>query len=508
MTYTVLILIAALIIIAAIYIVTENLMHIHVDRVDANQAKSGTSISTLFKKRPPSYVDSDLVRLKKGHNIKLNGHIASDDIRDIQIATFAIQPPNFVGISPIPKLTVEVGDEVLAGDQLFFDKKRPQINYVAPVSGEVVAINRGQKRSIAEVVILADKDRSFRELDAVDLDTVSRERLVSFILDSGAWPMIRQRPFNIVADESVVPTNIFVSTFHTAPLAPDLSVVVRGNEEAFTTGIKLLSKLTSGDVHLGLDANGSEPPAEIYRNVPNAQKHWFEGPHPTGNVGVQIHHTHPVDASSPAWVVGVQEVITLGKLITQRKFDATRIVALTGESIAEPCYVRTMQGAKIGDLLADQRVGEDDRCISGDVLAGSRKLADGYLNFFDDQVTVIPEGKHFELFGWLSPFKLKPTVSRALPAYYFSSPLKVDTNTQGEERAFVVTGQYERMLPMDIYPQHLMKAILTKDFEKMEGLGIYELVEEDVALCEFACTSKQPLQHILRSGLNIMLEQG
>ncbi|NND06200.1 MAG: Na(+)-translocating NADH-quinone reductase subunit A [Saprospiraceae bacterium] len=505
MSYIILILIAAIIFLAAVYIVTENL-------IDISAAKSGTSVSGgssgLLKPKAPKYVDGPFVQLKKGHDINLEGKILSDEVADVSVSTYAIQPPNFVGMSPIPKLTVDQGDEVKAGDQIFFDKKRPAIKYVAPVSGEIVAINRGEKRSIAEVVILADKEQQYRALDSIDLDTISRDDLVAFLLDCGAWPMIRQRPFNIVADEKIVPTNIFISTFDTAPLAPDLSIAVKGNEQAFATGIKLLSKLTTGDVHLGLSANGKAPTAEIFGNVDHTKKHWFAGPHPAGNVGVQIHHIKPVSAASPAWTLGVQEVITLGKLINASRFDVSRIVAITGESVVKPKYVRVIQGAKISDLLADQQVPDDARCISGDVLAGTRKLPEGFLNYYDDQLTVIPEGKHFQLLGWLTPFKMQPTVSKALPAYYLNSTFKVDTNTYGEERAFVVTGQYERMLPMDIYPQHLMKAILIRDFEKMEGLGIYELVEEDVALCEFACTSKQPLQHILRSGLNVMLEQG
>jgi Na+-transporting NADH:ubiquinone oxidoreductase subunit A len=243
--------------------------------------------------------------------------------------------------------------------------------------------------------------------------------------------------------------------------------------------------------------------------VPHAEKHWFRGEHPSGNVGVQIHHISPVSASKPVWTLGLQEVITVGKLITERKLDMTRIVAVVGEPLEKPQYVRTKLGAKLSELLAGQKSEEGDRWISGDVLSGKTKNKEGFLNFYDDQLTVIPEGDHLTLFGWLLGGRIKPSTSRTLPGFYMQkNNFKVDTNTNGEERAFVVTGQYEQLLPMDIYPQHLMKAIITQDFEKMEGLGIYELVEEDVALCEFACTSKQPLQHILRSGLDIMREQG
>ncbi|MCL4113853.1 UNVERIFIED_CONTAM: hypothetical protein GTU68_043603 [Idotea baltica] len=405
-------------------------------------------------------------------------------------------------------MNLEEGAEVLAGEPLFFDKKRPSIQYVSPVSGEVVGINRGSKRSIVEVVILADKEQKFKEVAAIDIDTISREELVSFLLENGGWTMLRQRPYDIVPEEDVVPDNIFISTFDTAPLAPDYSVIISGQEAHFQAGVKLLSKLTSGKVHVGLDANGDTAPSTAFSTVEFAEKHWFSGPHPSGNVGVQIHHTAPI-GKGLAWICGVQEVITLGKLLTERKFDTSRIVAIGGEGISAPRHVTTKQGAKLSDLLAGEDLGSLQRIISGDVLSGKAKSGDSYLNFYDDQVSVIPEGKEYELFGWLLPSLAKPSVSRTFPGFLFKDmQYDVTTNTHGEERAFVMTGQYEELLPMDIYPQHLMKAILTQDFEKMEGLGIYELSEEDIALCEFACTSKQPLQHILRSGLDIMREQG
>ncbi len=505
---TTLVIVAALVFLAAVYVVSENLLGLEAKRYGINGLGKGDNFfKRFFRKKAPAFVDGPYTRLIRGHNILLKGEATKEKIL-ADGHTFAVQPGNFIGMSPIPKLVVEKGQEVLAGEEIFFDKKRPRIKYVSPVSGEIAEVNRGEKRSIKEVVILADKDQKFRELPQVDLETIGREELVEFLLESGAWPLLKQRPYDIVANPDDVPENIFVSTFDTAPLAPDLDFIITGQEKPFEKGIELLTKLTQGKVFLGLNANGSAP-NPIFTKCKGAEKQWFSGPHPAGNVGVQIHHIAPVSNGKEAWVLGVQDVITMGKLITDRRFDASRIIAVTGQALSQPRYVETKVGAKISDLLKGESLDGDLRFISGDVLSGKAKQRDGFVNFYDDQVTIIPEGREYELFGWLLPFKMRPSISRTFPGFLFkNTKYEVNTNTHGEERAFVMSGQYEQVLPMDIYPQHLMKAIVTKDFEKMEGLGIYELNEEDVALCEFVCTSKQPLQHILRSGLELMREQG
>ncbi|MCB9284961.1 MAG: Na(+)-translocating NADH-quinone reductase subunit A [Lewinellaceae bacterium] len=484
------------------------------DNVLALETREGGKKSprtrSLARSKVPSYVNGGPVKLlKKGYDILLEGEPSKEVQVATDVRTFAVQPGNFPGLSPIPKVLVEAGAEVKAGDPLFFDKNRPEVQYVAPVSGEVVAVNRGTKRSIAEVVILADKDIKYRQLDAPDYGKCSREELVSFLQANGAWPFIRQRPFNVLADAQDVPVNIFISTFDSAPLAPDLNLVVAGREAAFQEGLNVLNKLTSGKVILGLDARGTEAPSSAFTQAANADKYWFQGKHPVGNVGVQIHHIAPINNSDKVWTLGVQDVITLGAMFSERRFNAERVVALTGAELKQPKYVRTYLGASLTELLKDNLASDHVRIISGDVLSGDQKNQDSYLNFYDDQVTVIKEGDYFEAFGWLTPSEMRPTVSRTFRNFLFPNRrYKADTNTHGEKRAFVVTGQYEDFLPMDIYPQHLMKAILVNDFEKIEGLGIYELVEEDVALCEFACTSKQPLQKILRQGLEMVHEQG
>ena len=450
--------------------------------------------------------DGNTIVLTKGQDLHLETVAEKVINDDVKAKTFAVRPPDFFNISPIPKVVVAVGDEVKAGDPIFFDKKRPEIQYAAPVSGEVVAINRGAKRSISEVVILADKEIQSRKYDAFDMEASDREALVNYLLGSGIWPYLRQRPYNIVADPATVPSNIFVSTFDTAPLAPDLSFVVQGQEDAFQKGLDVLGKLTEGKVYLGIDGRGGNV-SGAFSNAQGVTTQAFKGKHPAGNVGVQIHHISPVNNKNIAWTIGVQEVITLGNLFLHQQFNASRIVAVAGE-VNNPQYVRTFQGANVGDLVAGNLKDGEYRLISGDVLSGKKKDKSHFMGFFDDQISVIREGKYFEMLGWLIPQSKRPTVSKSFVGGFMPSrKVTADTNTHGEKRAFVVSGQYEDMLPMDIYPQYLLKSIIVGDFEKMEGLGIYEVVEEDLALCEFACTSKQPLQNILRKGLNEMLEQ-
>ncbi len=285
--------------------------------------------------------------------------------------------------------------------------------------------------------------------------------------------------------------------------------MVKGKGEAFQAGLDVLNKLTHGKVYLGLNANGTAAPSSVFTDAKGVEKRWFHGQHPAGNVGIQIHHICPIHPKDEVWTLGVQEVITLGAIFSERRYNAERIVALTGAELKAPKYVRTYVGANLAQLLDGNVANDHVRIISGDVLSGEKKAADSYLNFYDDQITVVEEGDYYDMFGWLLPGKSAPSASRSYPDFLFpGTTYKADTNTHGEKRAFVVTGQYEDVLPMDIYPQHLMKAILTNDYEKMEGLGICELVEEDVALCEFVCTSKQPLQQILRQGHEMMQEQG
>ncbi len=401
-------------------------------------------------------------------------------------------------------MVVEVGDSVKAGDVLFYDKKLDRIKFCAPVSGQVIEINRGLKRSIASIVILGDREQQYRGY-TLPATTAPREELVEFLLESGVWPGIRQRPYNMVANPDLVPRDIFVSTFDSGPLAPDMNLALSGKENEFQAGLDVLNRLTDGLVYLGLDGRRDAP--SPYAGMRGVQKRYFRGAHPSGNVGTQISLIHPAGAGeNTVWTLGVNEVLAIGELFANGQFNTRRLVALGGYAISSPTHVYTYGGANVGELLKGQVIDDNARVISGDILSGTAVGTEGYLGFFDNQVSAIDEGNEAELFGWLLPIKPRASISPTIPV--LSEQLEITTNSHGEKRAFVVNNDYEQVFPLDIYLQQLMKSIIVNDFESMEGLGIYELVEEDVALAEFACVSKQPLQQILRQGLDTMREQG
>ncbi|MBK9733985.1 MAG: Na(+)-translocating NADH-quinone reductase subunit A [Saprospiraceae bacterium] len=492
----------------AMLALASNLMKIEAAKNGLDEEKNNFSVfpglNDLFKPKKPSFVtEGSFHKLKSGFDINLEGS-AKGPVQTVQVTRYALKPTDFFGMSPIPKVTVEVGAEVKAGDILFFDKKKPEVQYASPVSGEVVDILRGEKRSIAQVVILSDKKMSYTKYTAPDIQKVDRETLVAFMMSCGLWPLINERPYDVVPAATTIPVNIFVSTFDTAPLAPDSSLIIQGNETAFQKGLDVLVALTSGKVHLGLDARGAGKAAAGFVQAKNVEKHWFSGPHPAGNVGVHIHHVAPIKTGDKVWTLGVQEVVTIGQMFLKGEYHAERIVAITGAELLEPKYVKTYQGASIADLIKGNIKEGNNRVISGDVLSGKQTEVNGFLGFRDDQITVVKEGNEYELFGWLLPLAPRPSISGTIPSFGKDHKFEANTNTHGEKRAFVVSGQYESVLPMDIYPQHLMKAILTNNIEKMEGLGLAELTEEDIALCEFVCTSKNPLQSILRQGLETL----
>lgn len=445
---------------------------------------------------------SRFVKIKRGLNIRLLGE-ANKVFSDLPLPeTFAIKPTNFIGVTP--KLLVKQGDEVQAGTPLFNDKNNEATKFCSPVSGEVIEIIRGEKRKILEVKILADKEITYTAFNKANPNDLRREEIIQELLNSGVWPFIRKRPFGIIANPNETPKSIFISAFDSNPLAPDNNFIMQGNDEDFQTGLDALQKLTDGKVHLNINADTT--PDKGFTNSKGVEINKISGPHPAGNVGVQIHHIDPVNKGEVVWCLNPQDVLILGRLFNQGKFDAGRVVALTGSQIENPKYYKTIVGSAIKNIISDGglKAGEN-RIISGNVLTGKQISSDGYLDFYDSQITVIPEGHEHEFMGWLAPGFRKFSVSRTF--FSWLTPNKkhdLNTNMHGEERPFVVTGEYEKVFPMDIYPVQLLKSILIEDIEMMENLGIYEVVEEDFALCEFVCTSKIESQDIIRRGLDLV----
>ncbi len=443
--------------------------------------------------------------LKKGMNILLKGE-SENHMIEVHTSRYAIQPFNFNNTNPIPKVVVEEGNEVLAGDPLFFDKKHPDVFFVSPVSGEMTGIVRGAKRAVNQVNVLADRDIKYKKLNSPDIASSDRATIREFLKKNGGWPLFKQRPFNILPDNEGNPRDIFISTFDTAPLAGEMSIKIDGRYEAMQKGIDVLHKLTDGKVFMGMDGRkGVELPREL-TELHGVEKHYFSGPHPCGNVGVQIHHIASIKKNDMVWTIGVQELITLGNMFLLDIYDAQRIVNTSGNAAENPSYIKTYVGADLSEIIPTAFGNSGSRVISGNVLHGNKKDENPFLDFYSNQITIIPEGDYYEMFGWLIPHTMRPSASHSYPNFLFKElTYNVDTNKHGERRAFVMTGEYEEMLPINTYPQQLFKAIVTQNIDRMEGLGIYELVEEDVALCEFVCTSKQPIQKILREGLDYML---
>lgn len=443
-------------------------------------------------------------RIKRGLNIPLKGK-AEKVIRNADPARYyGVKPEDFNGIRT--KLMAWPGDRVKAGTPLFYNKLQPHVKYPSPVSGKVSRVNRGEKRKILEVVVEADSIMEYEDFGKGEPQDMSREDIVDKLTQSGLWAFIRQRPYSIAANPEDDPKAIFISGFNTAPLAPDNDFLIKGEGEDFQRGVDALTKLTSGKVHLNL--NSDYPPSEVFTKTKGVQINWFTGPHPAGNVGVQINRIDPINQGEVVWYVYPQDIITIGRLFGKGIYDASKVLALTGSEVKKPIYYRLLRGASIENLVRDNVETGNLRYISGNVLTGKKISSEGYLGFYDDQVTVIPEGDYHEFLGWAKPGFNKFSMSRTFFSWLQPNRrYRLDTNLHGGERAYVVSGEYEKVFPMDIYPVQLIKAIMIEDIELMEKLGIYEVDEEDFALCEFVCTSKTPVQSIVRQGLDMMREE-
>ncbi len=444
---------------------------------------------------------SKTIKLTKGYDIKLVGAADKKIVDATTPKTIAVQPTDFR--YKRFKVLVEPGAEVKAGSPLMYDKEHPDVKITAPHSGEVVEVRRGEKRVLEAIIILADKQNEFEDFGSASPSALSSEQIREKMLNSGVWSLLRQRPFNMIPSPQTAPKSIFISAFDSAPLAPSIDLIVEGEAEAFQAGLDALKKLTAGNIHLNIHATETKSP--VFLNAKGVQINKISGPHPAGNPGVQIHHIDPIKKGDTVWVVNPQEVIIIGRLFLTGKYDSRRVVATTGSEFTTKQYYRTWTGANVSELTSGKLTATKNRVISGNVLTGTKIGPDGHLGFFDNQLTAIPEGDDMEFFGWLLPSYPRPDISKSFPwAFQKNREFAVNTNTHGEQRAFVVTGQYEKVLPMDILPTYLLKSIMYKDIDEMEQLGIYEVAEEDFALCEFVCTSKIPVQKIVREGLDFI----
>ena len=448
---------------------------------------------------------SNDIRIRKGLDISLLGS-AERQTKELPLASlYCLKPSDFHLV--IPKLVAREGAVVKAGDTIFYDKRDERVLFPSPVSGTITEIIRGERRKILEIRITPDNVQSFQDFGKKNVVDLSAEQIKAHLLQSGCWPFIKQRPYDVIANPNGQPKAIFVSACKTNPLAPDYDYVLKGKEQALQTALTALSKLTTGKVHVSVFKDSSLSP---FRNLKDIEIHNVSGPHPAGNVSTQIAHISPINKGEVVWVVTPQDLVVIGELFLTGKLNLTRTVALTGSQVENPHYVTAIAGAQISGVVGAQvKDATNTRIISGDVLTGHKVDEKGFLGYYDDQITAIPEGNDYDLFGWAKPISNKISLTRALTFSWLNPKKKynLNTNTNGEHRAFVVTGMYEEVFPLDIYPMQLLKACLYKDLDELENLGAYEVAPEDFALTEFVCVSKQPHQQIIREGLDLMMAE-
>ena len=448
---------------------------------------------------------SNNIYLKQGLNIPIAGVAAQETKKVIVPDVVAVKPTDFRGL--VPKLLVREGDKVLAGTPVLADKMSQNILFASPVSGVVAEVVRGEKRKLLEVRIKADETQEYVDYGTKRVAEMSAEQIKEALLAAGLWPALTQRPYGIIANPEVKPKAIFVSAFSTAPLAADSEFTLKDEVANIQTAIDALGKLTDGGVHLSINSeNYSGTP---FHKLNNVIVHTFSGKHPAGNVGVQIHHISPIRKGETVWTTSLHMLAAIGKLFNTGKYDVSRKIAVTGPKAIAPAYVDGLPGISMKDIKEFYNASENLRFVSGDVLTGKNIGAEGFLGFHDNQVTILEEGDKYELLGWAKPFR--PSLFSSSRTYFsWLTPKKkydMDTNLHGGPRAFVVNDVYGKVLPMELYPVYLLKACLANDIDKMEKYGIYEVLEEDLALCEYVCPSKIYIQQIITDGIALMLKE-
>ena len=443
---------------------------------------------------------ANVIKLRKGLDINLKGIAAKELVSVKEPGIYSLVPDDFTGVKP--KVVVKEGENVLAGGPLFVDKNHPEVKFVSPVSGVVTSVERGERRKVLNIIVKADEKQQYVEFGKMNLAELNAEQVKEALMNAGLFAFFRQRPFDVVPDPTDAPQAIFISAFDSAPLAPDFELALKGEEANFQTGLNALAKMAKTYLSISVKQK-----SEALTQAKNVILTAFDGPHPAGNVGVQINHLAPIAKGNVVWTIGAEAVIFIGRLVNTGRVDLTRTVAVTGSEVLKPAYCKLKVGAQLTEVFKGNVTTDKDlRYISGNPLTGKKVAADGYLGAFHSQLTVIPEGDEtHEMLGWIMPRFKEYSTSRS----YFSWLLgkkqyKIDARIKGGERHMIMSGEYDAVFPMDIYPEYLVKAIIAGDIDRMEALGIYEVAPEDFALCEFVCSSKVEVQRIVRAGLDML----
>lgn len=445
-----------------------------------------------------------VIKIRKGLDIHLKGK--SEKVKT------GISLSDEVGLSPLsfpgltPKVVVKDGDHVKAGEALFVNKRCQSVSFASPVSGIVTSVVRGERRKVLNVILKPDTTQEFVDFGKKNVEALSRQEVVDSLLASGLFGYINQLPYAVSTTPETNPKSIYVSALRDKPLAADFEFELIGNENDFQTGLTALSKIAK--TYLGI---GRSQSSENLRGAKDVEVNIFDGPCPAGNVGVQINNTNPINKGEVVWTVDPTVVIFFGRLFNHGKVDLRRIIAVAGSEVKKPAYAEVVVGQKISSILSNNIPADNShlRIINGNVLTGHKCSIDDFLDAQASEVTVIPEGDDAdELLGWIRPRLSQYSTSHS----YFSwltgkKEYALDARIKGGERHMIMSGEYDKVLPMDIYAEYLVKAVIAGDIDKMESLGIYEVSPEDFALPEFVDSSKLPLQSIIRNGLDMLRKE-
>lgn len=447
---------------------------------------------------------ANVIKLRKGLDINLKGKAAKQKFSVKAAALYALVPDDFVGMTP--KVVVREGDKVKAGDALFVNKKQTDVKFASPVSGVVQAVVRGDRRKVLRVVVEADKDQQYVDFGQKQVASLDGDAVVKALLEAGLFGYINQLPYAVSTTPDQKPRAVFVSALRDMPLAGDFEYELQGNEEDFQTGLTALSKVAP--VYLGV---GAKQTSKALTEAKDVEVNVFDGPCPAGNVGVQVNNIAPVNKGEVVWTVDPTAVIFFGRLFRTGKVDLRRLVAVAGSEITKPEYAEVLVGQPIADLLEGKLAAKDHvRIINGNPLTGRKATMDDFVGGHTSEIIVIPEGDNVdEMLGWILPRTNDFSVSHSYFSWLFgkNKEYALDARVKGGERHMIMSGEYDKVLPMDIYAEYLIKAIIAGDIDRMEQLGIYEVAPEDFAVAEFVDSSKLELQHIVRQGLDMLRKE-